>query len=74
MSSEIYLPLPFWHSHTQKTGFVDINPSIKQAGGKVVALSSQTREQVEDVARDWRLPFEVIGDPTNKLIMDMNER
>lgn len=44
------------------------------AGGKVVALSSQTPDQVARAARDLKLPFQVFGDPTNAHVKEMNRR
>ncbi|CAN0075393.1 unnamed protein product, partial [Ectocarpus sp. 8 AP-2014] len=55
-------------------GFTEINPAIKKAGGKVVALSSQTAEQVGRAAHDMRLPFQAFGDPSNGLVDEMNIR
>ncbi|CAM9500538.1 unnamed protein product [Ectocarpus sp. 13 AM-2016] len=55
-------------------GFMELNPAIKKAGGKVVALSSQTAEQVGRAAHDMRLPFQAFGDPSNGLVDEMNIR
>ncbi|CAM9815170.1 unnamed protein product [Ectocarpus sp. 6 AP-2014] len=57
-----------------RKGFMEINPAIKKAGGKVVALSSQTAEQVGWGAHDMRLPFQAFGDPSNGLVDEMNIR
>ena len=56
------------------SGFVELNPLIKRAGGKVVALSSQSSEQVAITSRDMGLPFQAFGDPTNCLVEEMNDR
>lgn len=53
---------------------MELNPSIKLAGGKVVALSSQTPEQVGRMANDLKLPFQAFGDPSNGLVDEMNRR
>lgn len=53
---------------------MELNPSIKRAGGKVVALSSQTPQQVGRAVLDMRLPYQAFGDPTNGLVNEMNRR
>lgn len=53
---------------------MELNPAIEQAGGKVVALSSQTPERVRRAAHDLRLPFQAFGDPSNRLVDEMNVR
>eukprot|EP00752_Nemacystus_decipiens_P015564 g13887.t1 len=61
-------------SHALLRGFVELNPAIKRAGGKVVAISSQTPEQVGRMANDLKLPFQAFGDPSNGLVEEMNRR
>lgn len=56
------------------TGFAELNPEIKRAGGKVVALSSQTPKQVNRTAAELKLPFQAFGDPSNELVTEMNRR
>ncbi|CAM9393038.1 unnamed protein product [Scytosiphon promiscuus] len=61
-------------SHALLQGFAELNPEIKRAGGKVVALSSQTPAQVGRTATELKLPFQAFGDPSNDLVKEMNRR
>eukprot|EP00903_Cladosiphon_okamuranus_P017306 g15946.t1 len=61
-------------SYALLKGFVELNRTIKRAGGKVVALSSQTPEQVGRMVHDLSLPFQAFGDPGNDLVYEMNRR
>lgn len=71
-SSFFFLSLSFCLS--LPTGFVELSPGIVRAGGKVIALSSQTPKQVGLASRDLKLPFQAHGDPSNGLVEEMNIR
>lgn len=39
-----------------------------------MAISSQSQEEADRTVMEWKLPFNVIGDPSNILIKEMNKR
>lgn len=57
-----------------RKGFATLNTTIRRLDGKVLALSSQTPEQVHRIQRELRLPYEVHGDPSNEVVEEMNRR